>query len=148
MGSDTPAVIVDPAKAFEQRVMDKVRADIGALIPDEVLAGLVQKAVHETFFKPSKVRKNPGSNWDHDMIDGPSWFQEEVSRQVKPLLVKAVGEVVEKNREVIEKAIAAELERDKLLTAVSVTVAQHAGMAMQTGVGLIVEQLRQSGVLR
>ena len=44
----------NPMEAFQTRVLEKVREDIGKMLPDEVVEGLVKRAIDEQFFQPSR----------------------------------------------------------------------------------------------
>lgn len=54
---------------FQQKMMDRIRNDIGMLLPDVVLKDMVEKAVHQTFFEK---RPKPGaSSWDKEQYLPP-----------------------------------------------------------------------------
>ena len=138
----------DPAKEFERWVIEKIRTDIGSLIPDAVLAELAQKAIQETFFTPTWV-PNPDRGYGRpDRVQtGPSWFQTAIHETIVPLLKTEAARAVETHKELIAAAVAEELTRDKLLAAVSVSVAQEAGAVMSEGMRQVIQDLR-AGIIR
>lgn len=103
-----------PMAEFQERVMEKLREDIGAMLPPEVLTEMVRRAVEEQFFKPRIVDTNPGS-YSNRKVEKPSWFVQTVTEVAEPLLKQMVTEYVEKNRGVIEQGIRAFLDDQKLL---------------------------------
>lgn len=108
----TPA---DPIKAFQDKVTEKLKADIGALMPDEVLAGLVQRAVEEQFFKPRKIRDPSQGSYGDRVIDAPGWFVAEVATHAKPMIEAAVKRYVEEHKDEIDKAIKQFMSEQNLL---------------------------------
>ena len=103
------AVPADPMKAFQARVIDKLKADIGSMLPDEVLKGLSQKAVDDTFFK----ERVEGDSWNKRQR--PSWFVEEISKLARPMLEAEVKRFVKENHEVIQKAVNSFLSQNNLM---------------------------------
>lgn len=84
-----------PQKAFEEKVKDRLREDIGTLIPDEVLAEMVQKAIKEIFFS------SKGESWQSTYE--PSWFKKEIDSLMRSKINAYVEEAIEKQRTLIEK---------------------------------------------
>lgn len=78
-----------PQQRFEEKLTDKLREDIGALLPDDVLANLVEKSMHEMFFKRGSEKEHSG--WNAKTIETPSWFE----RQVKELLEPRINAEIE-----------------------------------------------------
>lgn len=50
MSADTMGTELTPQQTFEQKISDRIRADIGELMPDEVLKGIVGRAMEKAFF--------------------------------------------------------------------------------------------------
>jgi hypothetical protein len=70
---------ITPAQAFEEKIKDRLKRDLGDLIPDEMLTKLIEKAIASIFFEPVVSRSTYGN-----VIDSkPSWFQTEVERLLK-----------------------------------------------------------------
>jgi len=65
-----------PQQSFEENIKDRLRADIGGLLPDAALSEMVSKAVQTIFF--NRTEKKEGS-WGHTTVI-PSWFEQEVAK--------------------------------------------------------------------
>ena len=105
------AVHVDPMKEFQERVQKKLREDIGAMLPDEVLQALIKKAVEEEFFKERISRGTYGNETERR----PSWFVEAVAKAAKPMLQQHVEAWVEANKDVLKKALQEFMTKENLL---------------------------------
>ena len=99
-----------PMEQFQEKIMAKLRDDIGAMLPPEVLQSMVERAVEEQFFKERRIPQRFSS----DEIK-PSWFVEEVAKEAQPLIREMVTEHVQKNRAQIEQGIRAFLDDQNLL---------------------------------
>ena len=129
----------DPMQTFQDKVVKKLRTDIGEMLPDDALAKLAQRAVDEHFFKE---RANKDS-YGHVREREPSWFVEEVAKIADPLIKKAVAQWVADHEDQIEKAVVDYLSEQNLtLVAVAAmqaaTMDQFSQMASQ-----IVQQIKQ-----
>lgn len=91
----------DPMEEFRQRVLEKLRADIGAMLPDEALTGLVQQAVKEQFFAERKLTDSYGRVTDSK----PSWFVEEVAKLGEPIIREHIRHWMADNHALIDEAI-------------------------------------------
>lgn len=100
-----------PLQNFEAKLRDKIRDDIGALLPDEALAALVQRAVEEDLF-----RDRPGTkrdSWGRVEEDVPSPFKQAVRAAVDEAVkaeatrqLVAMKDVIEtKVRELTEQSL-------------------------------------------
>lgn len=108
MGSEVTKPMT-PMEDFQFRVVEKLKVDIGSMLPDEVLQGLTQKALNETFFQPRVM----GEGWNKK--ESPSWFVEEVTRLAKPLLEAEVKRFVDENQEVLKTALNTFLTQNNLM---------------------------------
>jgi hypothetical protein len=72
-------------QSFEEKLVDRIRKDIGELMPDAVLEEIVGKATHKVFFESKVVRDRYGSM---DREEAP------VMAVVRDLLDKRVAECV------------------------------------------------------
>ena len=104
------AISSDPMREFRERVAEKLRADIGAMLPDDALIAMVQQAVENEFFKERTV--NDGQY--HTKVI-PSWFVTEVTKAAEPILREMLAHYIKGNRPVIEKALANFLSTETLL---------------------------------
>lgn len=95
---------------FQQNIIDKLRADIGAMLPDAALDELVKRAVDETFFKERRIPQSYG----RDEIKS-SWFVSEIAKQAKPVLDTIIREWVKENEDVLKEAVSKFLDEQNLL---------------------------------
>ncbi len=130
----------DPMQGFQNRVLQKIRDDIGKMLPDEVVEGLVQRAIDEEFFRPVKVYSQYGNDKEE-----PSWFIKEVTKLSKPVLEKYIAEHVKEREKDIKKVI------DEFLTTQRLQLITLAAMQSATRqdiaeiVGTILAQLKSHG---
>ena len=101
---------ISPMETFQQKVVDKLKADIGVMLPDEVLTGLVQRAIDEQFFQPRIEQDNYSRRTEH-----PSWFVEEITKLAEPMLRKMLTEIVKEREPEIKKAIEEFLSTQNLM---------------------------------
>lgn len=87
-------------QAFEAKMMDRIRENIGELIPDAALAEMVKRAMRELFFE-ERVIKNKGYYRDQDQVIPPlmhdivkNLLTEEVERQIKVWIENNKSEVI------------------------------------------------------
>lgn len=111
-----------PQESFQEKMKERVTQGIGDLMPDEMLKQLIEKAIDDAFFKPQK--QVIGSGYHQKQVDGPSWFEEHLSKLIEPMLKEKINEWMQRpeNAEVILKEIKPFLERssnDAILSAFS-----------------------------
>lgn len=141
MTNSVPSVSGDPMQAFRDRVLAKLRADIGDMLPDEALAGLVQQAVQDQFFKTRK--EVTGDRWNERTVDKPSWFVEEVGRIATPMIEAHVAAYVKDNREVIAKAVKDFLDAQNLTLLTVAAMRQVTFNDVHELAGAIVQRMKQ-----
>ena len=61
-------------QAFQEHIKGRLREDVGKLMPDDMLAKLIEQAIKEMFFTR---RVDRSSYRDRDL---PSWFEDEVAK--------------------------------------------------------------------
>jgi hypothetical protein len=93
------ADILTPQQTFEKTVTDKLRADVGGLIPDSVIAEMVTKAINNMFF--TKVQTGSGY---HQRIE-ESWFEKEIGTIYKTQIDVQIKKYMEEHKEDVEKMI-------------------------------------------
>jgi len=74
-------------ETFEQKITERIRKDIGELMPDEVLRDIVTRATENVFFQRVLKRDQYG----RDKAAEPSWAEQ----VVKNCLMKKAKEVAE-----------------------------------------------------
>lgn len=98
--SETKAVA--PMDAFMDRVKAKLRDDIGSMLPDEAVQQMVDKVIHDEFFKPRRIPKPGRGSYSSDEIEVNSPFQD--------MVIKACQATIEKHAMLIAERHAAEIE--------------------------------------
>jgi magnesium-transporting ATPase (P-type) len=96
-----------PMQSFQERIQSKVRDDIAAMLPDEVIADMVQKATQSLFFERKKEtrRKNNGGWNEMETYELPSFFEDLVSKKIAPIVEHQVAAVITAQMPEINAAI-------------------------------------------
>lgn len=76
-----------PEQLFKERIVEKLRSDIGSLIPDEVLGNIVAAGVKEVFFEDRFIPQQYDSPKREE-----SWFKQEL----RPVMEKSMRDEVAK----------------------------------------------------
>ena len=84
-------------QTFQENIKERLRADIGDLVPDDVLAQLVEQAIKDMFFT---VGHRSAGGQDY------SWFQKEVEEQLRTRVAGFIELYFRKNAEVLQGVIA------------------------------------------
>jgi hypothetical protein len=134
-----------PMETFKQTVMEKLKTDIGSLMPEDALKDLVAQAIKETFFTPRIVEEQSG--WQTKKIEKPGWFVEAVTDAIKPMLQKIIQENVDEYKAMIEQHVLSALEKDKITILLNAQLIK----AMQDNtygvISTMIQQLRTNGVI-
>ena len=91
-----------PQQSFEQKLSDRIREDIGELMPAEALAEIVSKAIEKSFFEERKVSDR--GYYDNGRKEVP-WIVALVKKEMDARVQVAVKEWVASNGDKIEKTI-------------------------------------------
>ncbi len=92
-------------KTFQENIKERLRADIGNLLPDEVLSKLVEQSIREMFLDPVITKDRYG---DREVKE--SWFKVHVAQLIKTRAEKVIQDYFERNYEAITTAIAQEIK--------------------------------------
>lgn len=103
--STTPNTAVQPAATFEERVINRVRDDIGSLMTDAELKRIVEVAVERIFFKERRTSDNYNSRVQ------PSIFQEVVQTAVEKQFAVAIELYVKEHSDLFAAAIDASIKQ-------------------------------------
>lgn len=142
------AISTNPMEEFKKRVLDKLKGDIGSLMPEEALAELVQNAVKDAFFTRKEIPKPGRDYYSKETIASPSWFEDELTRQVEPLLKARITEVVEANKATIATAIDAEFAGNRLFIILAAVLGENVRAGVSQSFQDCIQQLRNAGVIR
>ncbi len=88
-----------PQQTFEENIKNRIKADIGNLLPDEVLASLVQKAIHAVL--------NEKGNYDR-----MTWVEKQVKESATPKIREFMAEYLSKDKETLKQAITEYLAKE------------------------------------
>lgn len=139
----------NPMDQFQQKILDQIKTNISGLLPDEAIQGLIERAVKELFFDRKRIPKPHRPYLSEEMIDGPSWFMDEVSRQTTPLLQAHIAERIDTylkdNPQTIKDVIDAALGKDKVALTMSFVVATQLQAQMGQMVGAAIQEIRNPG---
>jgi hypothetical protein len=94
-----------PMETFMERVKQKLRDDIGSLLPDEAVSDMVKKVVNDEFFAKRIVPKPNRGSYSNETIELPSHFTEMVTAAIKPIIERQVAEILVTYKEPIETQI-------------------------------------------
>lgn len=98
----------DPMQEFKDKVAERLRDQIGDLIPDEALAKMVEDAMQKAFFEGRVTKKWDG--YRHSETSEPPWFVSEVKGLVDARVKEAVINEMNKRAEDLDKIIEERLE--------------------------------------
>lgn len=138
----------DAMADFKERVIDRMKTDIGTLMPDDVLQSLVKQAVQDTFFKQERVPNPQRSYSSSETVLQPSWFQREIVRLLTPMLEKAAQACVEEHREEIKAAVKEALTQEKLLFATAACIGEQVRHGFMNSAQQMIEMLQSKGIIR
>lgn len=90
-----------PQEAFQQKIQDRLREDVGSLIPDEVIAEMTKKAINDMFF----TRRGSVDAYGRPQIKELSWFEKEVEEQTRAKVRQALSDYMKENgKELVKNA--------------------------------------------
>lgn len=86
---------------FQERLFQKIRADIGTLMTDEELKSLVAKTMERVFFTP-EIEKD---NWGHERSKKPPKIEQLIQEIMQPSLTAAMRTWLDEHPDVVKKAL-------------------------------------------
>lgn len=95
-----PDTAVTTPTNFEEKMKARIKESIGDLITDEELKRLLDKAMQEVFFAPTKVKVN---SWETK--EGPSLLHSLVKELIEPSMKEAISVWIAQHPEEVAKAI-------------------------------------------
>lgn len=128
----------DAMKDFQQKVMDKIREDIGKLLPEEVVQALFQKALDQEFFTPRTVKSDSYGRTEQK----PSWFAEAIAKEATTLLQAETTAFFEKNKPLIQEQIKKFLEQQNLLIMTMTCLTHHTREDLRNGLQSLANGMR------
>lgn len=92
---------ITQTKTFEEAIIDRLRRDIGDLMPPEALAAMVEKGMHKIFFDKKETRSSYGSSTYSEY----SWFEEEVRVLMREQVKEQLTKYLKENPQVLEEQL-------------------------------------------
>lgn len=89
------------AATFQERVINKLRDDIGSLMTEEELQKLVKEAAERLFFRPTEVKDRWGTVTSHE----PAEFMKICKELLAPRVREAAAEYMKAHPEIIEEVV-------------------------------------------
>lgn len=140
--STAVAATLTSQQQFEENIKDRLRKDIGSLLPDDVLAKLIEKSIQEIFF----TRVVEKDRYGYTTKDEPSWFTKEVDKQLKHSASEAITGYFDQHKEAIGKLVVEHILAKTPQVLVSIIVgaflAKSHDLAQQTTADSLEEKLR------
>lgn len=127
-----------PQQKFEDKLRERLRADIGDLIPDEVLKELVDKTIQKGFFEQRRDGKG-------------SWFEEEVRKLLQSRIQEIIQRYMKDNRDAIATKATEIIVANGPRMLGNVLVSMFSGSAYSISTEVtrkVVDDLRNEGRLR
>ena len=126
-----------PQQEFEQRIKDRLAEDMGKLMPDEVLAEMVNRAMNDAFFKERVVERD---GYNRTTVK-PPWFVEAMRELLEEQVKAQCATWFEKNQDTMEELVR-DLVQDGLLNAIINRVNTQLQFTMDDFANKIVDRLR------
>lgn len=98
-------------QTFQENIKNRLRKEIGDLIPDAVLTEMVNKSIKDIFFTKKEI---PGS-YGREKIVEPSWFDVEVKTLLSPTIKECISSYFQEHKDEIGKLIAEAIVKDSPL---------------------------------
>jgi hypothetical protein len=102
-----------PQQKFEEKLQDRIRNDIGELVPDEVLSELIQRSINRIFFEERPIKREHGYNASTEYL--PAKFEQFVEDAMAPMLRDAaedwIADNADKVREMIDSVLLSNADR-------------------------------------
>jgi hypothetical protein len=133
MGTD-----LEPQQAFEEKLADRIRSDIGKLMPDEALAKIVERALEKAFFAETVTH----DSWGRQETK-PPWVTEIVKELLAKKVHKATLEYLQENEEKVQEILNERLSHG-LISAITQSLDRFFQDALSSFQIRIAEQLQRS----
>lgn len=91
---------ITPQQAFEDLIKDRIRDDIGKLMPDEALQKIIEKAIEGAFFTQRITKEG---SW-HERVE-PSWVEKHIRSLLEAQVRAHVDKWFQDNRERMSEII-------------------------------------------
>ena len=134
MGRDLTA-----QQSFDKKIKERLKKDIGRLIPDSVVKEMVKRATNELFFDKKKVS---GDSWNPEYV--PAKFVSTVKELMEPRVEAAIQDYMKTvgMAELIQEVVRDELP--KVIAQVMVSALQGTANNIGAAVGNSIQQIQNN----
>lgn len=126
---------LDVMKDFKTKLSDKIRADIGSLLPEEAISKMIEQCIQQEFFDPIVT----GNYFNKE--EKASWFVSEVKKAIKPILEQFVQTYVDTHKDEIKKAVDELVKQENLTFIASTTISKRLAEDMYSQMYSMVDQV-------
>lgn len=133
--------------ALQAKLTEKIRADIGELLPEELVREMVATEARAFFFEPTVTRTVDRFGTETKEIT-LSPFQTVVREMLAPVIDKVVRAEVSARAAMIDAVVRDAVAGDQAQVIAAATVATVVRQSLAGLAGEIVQDLRNSGVFR
>ena len=121
-------VTMTPTEAFREKLSARIRADIGDLMPDEMIRKLVADAINAELYRDTP----PNERWGKPV----PWIQKQVSEMVSAKLAEAIQSELAKAENDVASHLKAEISRviPNMLGDLLLTMLRGQGFAIQNAI--------------
>ena len=129
-----------PQKSFQQKLEERIRKDIGELMPDEALAEIVNKAVEKAFFED---RVSTGRYGETNRK--PPWMVDAITELMEQQVRQAVEKWVADNNERLIQVVRERLDKGIVSAVINALDSIFSGFSfdMQNRFEQVVNQIKQ-----
>ena len=99
-----------PLQTFEGQIKDRLLQDIGSLMPDDVLAEMVKRAIDDAFFQ-KRDQYVPRSFGAPDKVEKEPLFVETIRELIKKQVRQEIEEWLDRNHNEVAKLIQDEVSQ-------------------------------------
>ncbi|HPT26294.1 MAG TPA: hypothetical protein PLZ95_07725 [Bryobacteraceae bacterium] len=126
-----------PQQAFEEQIKERLRQNIGELLPDEVLSEMVKKALTDMFFTPRIQRDRWGGQ-----VENPSWFEEEAGKLLRDRISEYLKTWLKENGPDLTRQVQEQISKNatSVIAAFFVSVLQGQAHMMAMNIQNVVNQ--------
>lgn len=95
---------INVKQTFEDNIKDRIRNDIGDLIPDELLTNMISKSIDDILIKPKETKNDWGT------VTRTAGLMEEITRELLTEKIKETIRGSEDIQDLIEKTINVQMQ--------------------------------------
>lgn len=92
-------------EAFQNRLRERIKGDIGELMPDEVVKEMIARVLDDEFMKPRKISKGMDYLGRDEFENAPPLMLEFIRPQIEGIIVRCVQEYFAANPGALEAKI-------------------------------------------